>query len=275
MNQLLAKIKNKTKTYTKGFKKLTTEENCYIIPENISSIEYNPDTLLEEGQWYFIKDFSEQTYCPELFKCEVFNSVDFETISNNEFTLIDYLCFYQDDKFFIQKVRPTQLVVKKRVNFGETCSINNNSKSIVINKYADAIYVKQENRLYFQKLETITNIFRGIDILFKEATEEETNEFLNYDFIALEDNLSSTAITKNTRKKIKQALNILNTMSSEIKEKIIKYTKKYSGLNYANRKFILHTEDDVNKLLYGINERYYETEISKEKRLANSVQKID
>lgn len=182
MNQLLAKIKNKTKVYTKGFKKLTTEEDCYRVPDNFSSIEYNPDTLLEDGQWYYIKDFSEQDYCLDIFKCEVFNSVDFETINNSEFTIIDYLCFYQDGNYFIQKVRPTQLVTKKRINFGESCTINNNSRSIVINKYPDAIYIKKDNKLYFQKLETITSVFKGIDILFKEATEEETNEFLHYDF---------------------------------------------------------------------------------------------
>jgi hypothetical protein len=275
MNQLLAKIKNKTKTYAKSFKKLTTEENCFVIPENISSIEYNPDTLLEDGQWYFINNFSEQDYCLDLFKCETFNSVDFESITKDEFTAIDYLCFYQNDIYFIQKVRPAQLVIKKRIVFGDSCTIYNNSKSIVINKYPDAIYIKEEDKLYFQKLETITSVFKGIDILFKEATEEETNEFLNFNFISLKNDLSLNSITKNTRKKIKQAITILNNLTDEDKGKMIKYTKKYSGLLYSKNKFILQSEDDVNKLINGINERYYETEISKEKRVANSIQKIE
>ena len=270
MNQLMAKVKNKTKTIFKSYKKLLSEEECYELP-NINSVEYNPNTLLEDGQWFSISNFSEQDFCLELFKLETFNSVDFEDIDGSDFGIIDYLCSIQDDVYYIQKIRPAQLVIKKRVNFGDSCTLNQNSKSLVINKYPDAIYNKVEDVLYFQRLETINSIFKGIDTLYKEATEEEVVEFLDNDFITLGNEFNSTKVSKPNRKRIAMAMDILNRFSPEEKTNIIEYTRLNAGLQYENESFVIKDEEDIKKLVWGITERYYETPISRERRIANSI----
>lgn len=38
-----------------------------------------------------------------------------------------------------------------------------------------------------------------------------------------------------------------------------------------NNSFIINDEEDIKKLVWGITERYYETPISREKRVANSI----
>ena len=274
MNQLLAKIKNRKQSVDAGYKRIIDDKNCYSFPTNIDSVEYNPNTLLEESQWYCITNFSQQPFCIDLLKEESFDSVDFENLEDGEFSKIDFLCSYQDENlYYFQKVRPTQLLAKKRMFFvfGRGFYYDEHNKSVVINPYPDAIYKKDEDVLYFQKLETITTIFKGIDILYKEATEEETIEFLHNDFISVTQNLDVSKIGKASRKRIAMAMTILNRFSEEQKQEILEYTKLNSGLPCENDALILNDEEDIKKLVWGITERYYETPISKEKRIANSV----
>lgn len=270
MNQLLAKIKNR-KQNSEGYRKIIDNENCYLFPNNIQIVEYNPNTLLEEKQWYYINEFSQQDYCIDLLKQANFDSVDFTTIEKENFKKIDFLCSFQDNNFYyFQKVRSSQLTIKKRLNLGRSYGLYE-SVSIVINPYADAIYIKDTDTLYFQRLESISSIFKGIEILYREATEEETKEFFNYDFIALQPTLAISNIGKLSRKRIAMAMNTLKDLTDEKKQKIIKYTKKHSGLNFSNNAFVISKEEDIRKLVYGILERYYKTPVSQENRIANSI----
>lgn len=274
MNQLLAKIKNRKQNFTKAFKKVIDNKNCYSFPNNMQSIEYNPNTLLEDSQWYCISNFSQHEFCIDLLNDENFDSADFDTLSRSEFSKIDYLCSYQDNNYFyFQKIRPSQLLFKKRIlfSFGSNFTYDVDNASIVINSYPDAIYKKDEDTLYFQKLETISSIFKGIDILYKEATDEETNEFLNNDFISTPENLEVSKIGKASRKRVAMAITILNRFSDDEKREILEYTKQNSGLKHENGSFKINNEEDIKKFVWGITERYYETPISRELRVANSV----
>ena len=278
MNQLLAKVKNRKQNIDEGFKKIIDNRNCYFFPNNMQTLEYSPNTLLEDGQWYFIAEFSQQEFCIDLLKQDRFDSVDFSTLQREEFTKIDYLCSYQDENYFyFQKIRPSQLLFKKRIlfSFGHDFNYDENNASIVINAIPDAIYKKDTDTLYFQKLETISTIFRWIDILYKEATEEETVEFLNNDFISVPASLEVSKIGKASRKRIAMAMIILNNFSDSEKQEVLEYTKQNSGLIYENNSFIINNEEDIKKLIYGIQERYYEAPISKEKRIANSIINIE
>lgn len=274
MNQLLAKIRNRKQSIKDGFKKIIDNKNCYSFPIDIQTIEYNPNTLLEDGQWYSISEFSCQEFCLELLKQDSFNSVDYSTLEKNEFAKIDYLCSYQDENYFyFQKIRPSQLLYKKRLlfGFGQNFTYDENNASIVINSYPDAIYKKDDDTLYFQKLETISTIFKGIDVLYKEATEEETVEFLKNDFISVSESLEVSKIGKSSRKRIAMAMTTLSKFSDDEKLEIFEYIKQNSGLGQENNAFIIKDEDDIKKLVWGITERYYETPVSKEKRIANSI----
>ena len=237
MNQLLAKIKNR-KQKNEGYRKIIDNKNCYFFPDNIQIIEYNPNTLLEEGQWYYISEFSQQDYCIDLLKQESFDSVDFTTLERDSFKKIDFLCSFQDDNFYyFQKVKSSQLTIKKRLNLGSPYELDEESVSIVINPYADAIYKKDTDTLYFQRLETISSIFKGIDMLYREATEEETIAFFDNEFISLQPTLEIAKIGKASRKRIAMAMTILNKFTEPEKQEIIEYTKINPGLEFKNNSF--------------------------------------
>ena len=272
MNQLLAKVKNKSKIPSESFKKVISGQSLYSPPYDLSNcINYDPNTLLEDGQWYKISNFSEQNFCIGLLKEKSVDSIDFALLSKKDFMKIDYICSLEGDLFYFQKIGPSQLVEKKRISFGESYEYSSNSKSIVINTFPDAIYSKNNDTLFFQKLESLTTIFKGIDVLYKEATEQETTSFLQNDFISLYDDFNATKVNKSIRKKITLATNTLNSLDSTQKLRMIEYIKVNADLIFENNAFSISSEDDLKKLLFGISERYYETPISQEKRIANSI----
>lgn len=100
-------------------------------------------------------------------------------------------------------------------------TLNSTSKhGIIINDVPDAIYVKDEDCLYFKKLETVAPIFKGIDELYREATDEETKHFLENDFIELKNDFNFESVKKSNRKRIALAMKTLNEFSDDQKTEI-------------------------------------------------------
>ena len=275
MNQLLVKIKNRLRN-EKAFKKIVSGESCFSMPENMITVNYDPNTILDEFQWFVINNFSEQSFSISLTSRSEFNSVEFSKMNLSEFNKIDYICSVEGDNLFFQKVFPSQLVVKKRLfHLGDDFKYEPNNVSLVINKYPDAIYSKTSDKLFFKKLESIITIFKGIDILYRESTSEEVEEFISNDFISNKDRIKVEDIGRPMRKKMAIAIKVLSGFSQEEKIQVLEYTKKKSGLHLDNGNFVVSNEKDLEKLLLGIQERYYETPVSKEQRVANSIIKIE
>jgi hypothetical protein len=253
-------------------KVLTADDNIFRQPDNLAdSSEYNPATLLEDNEWYGLAGFSDKTYCLDFLRQE-FSSVDYSAISRIDFGKIVFLCGYQDGLFFFQRITPARQVNQKRIYFGESCKYEENSASITLNEYPDAIYNPANNTLYFRKLRDISAIFDGIDKLYREATEDEVNNFLGYDFIELTEGFISDNVKSNNRKRVAKAIEILKQFADEERKKVFAYIKDYCpDLASANNKFSIHNEDSLKKMLYGIEQRYYTTLVGDERRLANSV----
>ena len=169
-------------------------------------------------------------------------------------------------------------MMKKRITLGDTIRLDQGEKSIVINSTPDAIYVKDDDILYFKKLSTISPIFKGIDELYREATEEETKEFLQNDFIELEDSYGVEKVKKSNRKRIAMAMDTLSSFTPKDKQKILKYTHEYyPALKYDEKKkvFTIGSEEEMKYLLWGIEQRYYTTPVTNERRVANSIMQLE
>ena len=74
--------------------------------------------------------------------------------------------------------------------------------------------------LYFRRLESITGIFRGIDQLYKEATDEETTQFLSSGFIQLKDEYSASKVKTANRKRIALAQKTLADLDDDSRNNI-------------------------------------------------------
>lgn len=270
MNCLIAKIKNRSRTIT--YRKILSGKTIYNIPSNlITAMSYNPATLLDEDSWYKIESFSSTAYFQDMMKTE-FSSVDYDVLDKKDFEKIDYLCSYQDDIYYFQNVSKSNLQPKNWLHMGDDYEYVEDGRVINIHKFADAIYVKESDTLYFTSLSKISGIFKGIGELYREATDEETSSFLSNDFISLSNGFSSSNVKTANRKRIALAVDTLNKFNSNEKKKVFKYIREYCpNLDSRDNSFSIGNEDELKQLLWGIEQRYYTTPIGKEKRVANSV----
>ncbi|SES46072.1 hypothetical protein [Psychrobacillus sp. OK032] len=273
MNYLVSKTKGVQGEF---FKVLSSEKDIYLIPQNLENgVPYSPSYKLEEDEWFTIDDFSNKEFYIE-FLSRTFISTDYNQVTKQNYSKLEYLCSVQGGTYFFQKIYESNLIKKKFLSMSATPVLvdSENEPILILNKIPDAIYDQDFDLLYFKKLSALTSIFRGIETLYKEATQVETEEFLKNDFIRLEEGYNVNKVKTANRKRIALAMDTLGTYSPQDQQSIFAYTKEYCGeLQYdENHKFFrIKSEDDLKKLLYGIEQRYYTTLLGNEKRLANSV----
>ena len=167
----------------------------------------------------------------------------------------------------------SKLVSKKKIgSFGEGFQYQSNCEEIIINDYPDAVYCKNTDTLYFKKLEPIVGIFKGIDELYREATDGETEEFLQNDFVVLRNEYDASKVKTANRKRIALAMKTLSALNTEEKRNIFQYIGEYCpDLRTENNAFLVGSEDELKMVLFGIEQRFYTTPVGDEKRIANSV----
>lgn len=254
-------------------KMISTQDSVYgnVTSMIESSFEYYPDATIQNGEWFKITNASQKEYAIDLFK-EDYQPVNFDSLKKSDFGKIDFLFVISGDVVFFQNISKSKLVRKKRIyEIGEEYRYYCDANELVINDYPDAIYCKFSDTLYFRKLEAITSIFKGISELYREATDEETEEFLHSEFIVLENGYTTSNVKKSNRKRIALAVKTLAKLEDEEKKNIFTYIGEYcQELKNGDNSFTIGSEDDMKLLLFGIEQRFYTTPIGGEQRLANS-----
>jgi hypothetical protein len=273
MNHLIAQTKGKNS----GLYKVISNKSIFDLPDDLDNPKaYNSDYNLEEDEWFHIPSFSTTDYCIEFLK-KTFIATEYDQIKTSEFDKIQFLCAYQSGVYYFQKLSSTQLIQKKWFTLSTAPVLEENKAIIVINDFPDAVYVKSEDILYFKRLPAIFGIFKGITELYKEATQQETETFLKNSFIKLEDDYNADKVKTANRKRIALAMETFKKFTPKEKKSVSAYIKDYcQNLSYDEKKsnFTIKSEDDLKHLLWGIEQRYYTTPISNEKRVANSVSPI-
>ena len=252
------------------------DSSFYECPENLSNNhEYTPSYKLENDEWYSISDFSKKEFCNEFINNEL-DTTAYKVLDKAELCDVIYLCALQDDICYFQRVFKHSVLEKKRAIFlGDEITVKKNLKQIVLSDIADAMYIINDDKLYFRKLETIAPIFRGIDSLYREATNDEISEFLEEPFIQVGEEYSVEKVGKANRQRIAMVIENFNHLEQEQKSKIFQYINRYyPQLEFDGTVFTIRGEDDMKYLLYGLEQRYYTTPATNEKRIANSVRSI-
>lgn len=273
MNYVIAKVRGNTNT----FEKLCACENLYELPTELcGAVDYHPETILDEYEWFKLDHFSNTTYIIDEMK-QSFNSTNYSAASRVRTEKIEYIMAVQDDIYFFQRILKHSIMINKRITLGDKIRLDQGEKSIVINSLPDAIYDKKYDILYFKKLSMISPIFNGIDQLFREATNEETESFLKNEFIKLENDYGVNKVKKSNRKRIVAAIDTLANFSKEDKEDILSYIHEYYPLlkyEADDKVFTISNEEELKYLLWGIEQRYYTTPVTHEQRIANSIIKL-
>lgn len=276
MDHVLARVKRLTKT---PFFKLVSDHTLFERTNvNLATcVTYSPDHNLDEDSWFKVEQFSQQPFCIDILKSD-FDSKSYDDLKKEQFPNIAYIFSVQGKDFYFQKTTPSHFIKKKIIGFGEIAKIEKNSDRLVINDQPDAIYLKQSDTLAFRNLATISGIFKGIDALYREATQQETENFLGSEFIDLKNNYGASKVSKPNRKRIALATDSLERLSDLERIEILKYINDYCDqklkFDQTTLKFEITTDDDLKLLLYGIEQRFYTTLFGQERRLANSVQPV-
>ncbi|MFV8420175.1 ATP F0F1 synthase synthase [Vibrio parahaemolyticus] len=273
MDYILAHIKTRAK---KRIFKLVSEQSLFdpVTVDLTACVPYNPDHNLDEDSWFKIEGFSNQAFCIDLLQ-KVFDSKDYDDLTKENFSKIAYLFAVQGDDFYFQKVTPSLFVKRKTLVFGEAATLEQSQTRLVINALPDAVYFKGSDTLVFRNLATISSIFKGIDELYKEATKEEVEQFLDESFIELSNDYGVEKVSTPNRKRIGLAMKTLESMSADDKTNMLEYIDGYCEqklkFDQQNQKFEISTDEDLKLLVYGIEQRFYTTPFGNEKRCANSV----
>lgn len=266
MQHLLAKVKQKRLPL-----KLLSDDLIYSIPDNLNdSVVYSPSTLLDENQWYKIEEFSRKPYYLE-YLTGSFSSTSYNQISDSDYLKIDYIFSVQNNFFLFQKINSHSLLKKKWFSISRP-TIVENDPVILINDIPDAIYDQNNDILYFKKIPLIKLIFKGIEVIFREATDTETATFLSSPFLELDNNFTVASVKIPNRKKIAMVIDTLSLMNDTQKNSIFSYINTYcNDVPFENGVFTISNEESLKKVLFGIEQRYYTTQHGSEKRLANSI----
>ena len=273
MDHILAYIKTRAK---KRIFKLVSEQSLFdpVTVDLTACVPYNPDHNLDEDSWFKIEGFSNQAFCIDLLQ-KVFDSKDYDDLTKENFSKIAYLFAVQGEDFYFQKITPSLFVKRKTLVFGEAATLEQSQTRLVINALPDAVYFKGSDTLVFRNLATISSIFKGIDELYKEATKEEVEQFLDETFIELSNDYGVEKVSTPNRKRIGLAMKTLESMSADDKTNMLEYIDGYCEqkpkFDQQNQKFEISTDEDLKLLVYGIEQRFYTTPFGKEKRCANSV----
>lgn len=276
MDFLFVKTKGRTGTFRKVLSDKTIYDN---IPAFDDNRPYNDELRLHNDQWFVLEQFSQKGYAPELVT-EAFNAAAWSQIDRVDYDKIDYLVAVQSagNQLIFQNIT-TSLILKRQrwLSFDEQPSLLNKEHVLVIHNTADAYYLRDVDKLYFQKLSSITGIFPGINELYNEATDQEVEDTLGLDILNVAADFTKEQVKTANRRKIREAMDMYNNYTPAQKAQLPIYLQKYCpGLAFdaANSKFGINNEKELTQLLNGLCQRYYTTEISNEKKVALTVEGV-
>lgn len=265
-NYIYGKVKRKQNM----FRVFETEMDVYDTGQlDLNGIDYNPASLIENEEFYQVINFSNTDFILDFLQNDI-DSVNHDQISKADLKKLSFICTVQSNLYFFQIINSSFYISKKWFSI-EELTLQTEKPIITINPCADAIYNKESDTLYFKKLTAAQKIFKGMDQLYRVATEDETQAFLNSDFLDVNNSFHTSNVTIPNRKRIALVNETLSRFTNQEKQAIYDYTNQYGHVSYQNGKFKIETDEDLKFVLWGIEQRFYTTPIGAEKRVANSI----
>ena len=281
--RIVASLKNKTQV------KIFDEDSEYF--ENISKsfsfditkyekvdFKKNLNSNIDNDEIYYVNlSETEEKQFFEDIKLNL-NSTDINLIKKEEYKEVKtiYLVDYETKTIFLKRVLPTEhLESKKVLSFNDKPEFHQESNRIFMSSRIDIYYNIQEKKIYFSNFNTLKAVFGEAITFYREASKEEAKKFFVEDKFELED-----TIFDNTTTKFKRNLGVLIDSKIDFNdEKLMKkyenYAKKWKRkLEKKDNKYILKKESQLKNFVKVLDEVFYETPISKQKRETDNFRTI-
>ena len=210
---------------------------------------------MQDDEWFVVNQLSQQIYCMDFVKNN-FVATNYSFMPKDKYGKIDFIVSVQDEGnvFVFQKITPSYIYEKQKIlSWEHTISptdqavLSNHKNVLVIKEGADCYYIKDTDKLYFRNLKAITSIFDGINILYREATNQEVEEFFNMEMINVTDGFTKDDVKTANRRRIKEATERYRSFSHEQKARIPSYIRKYCPhiYNEATSQFNVNDENSI------------------------------
>ena len=269
MKEIIAKVQLEYKNVLSQNENILTDFNIKAI----EAVSFAPSHKLEDNEWFSINNFSTKFFFSEQCRAD-FSSTSLNQIDNNDYNKISVIAVFQNEQKHYQRLTPSLFVGKKTtLDYSGAPKIVKHRNQIEIRKESDAVYLSNSDILYFKTIGKLKIIFPGIEVLHREATQDEVNAFIANDFITLS-GITNTSIGEQNRKRIADIGTKYNNLSDEKKEKLIASARKNTKVERDGDSFVVKSETDLKKLLYAMDQRYYYADIFEENRVANSIRVV-
>jgi len=266
MSEIIAKVKSE-------YKNVLNQQANILETFDVAAIEaidFTPSHKLDENEWFKIANFSEKDYFIDQCKPD-FSTASLNQIGNNDYTDISAIAVFQNGQKQFQRITPSLFVNQKTIlDYSGEPKIVEHRKQIEIRKESDAVYLSDSDILYFKTIAKLKVIFPGIEVLHREATQDEVDAFIENDFITLSA-ITNTSIGEQNRKRIADIGAKYNGLSQAKKNKLIICAKEKAGVEIDGDSFVIKSETELKKVLYAMDQRYYYADIYEENRVASSV----
>lgn len=266
MDYLVARTKGKKGSFYKVLSDKTIFDD---LPNFANSREYDDEYKLQDNEWFVVENFSQKEYCIDFLKND-FIATNYSFMPKEKYGKIDFIVSVQNgyNSFIFQKITPSFIYERQKTISWEHIStptdqavLSKQKNILVIKDGADCYYIKDIDKLYFKNLSAITSIFDGINILYREATNQEVEDFLGMEMLSVAEGFNKDNVKTANRRRIKEATERYNSFSPTQKEKIPSYIRKYCPhiYNDATGQFNVNDENNLTDLLNVFNQRYYTT----------------
>ncbi|PME09152.1 hypothetical protein BCV44_04620 [Vibrio cyclitrophicus] len=251
---------------------LSTDSTVFEVPNLESTFEYSPSTTLDVGEWFVIENFTDCDYKNDFVSKSIpINTTSLNQLPVDKYAKITYLCSEQGQYKLFQKFVSSQFINKRWFEIDEP-SLKTDSKIISFSDSPDAVFCSIENKLYFRDIAKAKAIFKGIEALYREATTEEVESFLQKDFIDVAPEYNADSVKVPNRKRIALIMDQISEYTTEDKTALFSYINTYiPTMEAVDGKLRISSEEDLKHVLFGIDERYYTTDRSRTQRIANSI----
>ena len=278
MKKIFAKLKNDQHVLV--FDDVDANESLkdlYKIPNVSLALPFDADSRpLADGEWYFIVLTEEQKEempggYASLGGRTMINPMTAENVSD---VSVVYMVS-EDATLFTKATSRHVLPPKKYIAFDKKPILVEQNDTILLTGEVDACWTG--TRLCFKKFSYVRSLFPGIQKVFKELTEKETNEFLSSTMFELKDEMSSEFIGLRNRKRIAAVINgkTIDLTNPDTYGRYIAYAARYDlDLEIDNGKIALIDNADISKVIDLFVENFYTSEITKEKREIRTSKKL-
>lgn len=271
MTYILARLKRKSVQLCKV---MSHEGDILEIPNIVDAKAFDPHYKADDDQWLTISKFSTTAYA-DAGLGSVINTLDMTQLKPAQVADIRFLCVVQGPYRLYQRLPPANIIRKKFIEVSGQFSLAEDKQIIVFNTKPDAIHNVENDTLYFTDFSRLKYFFSKIEELYREATNDEVISFLNEDIINVVAPFDSGAVTKPNRRRIALVKEKISRFSKQQVEHLMQDFPNYIGdVKIENGAFVINNDNDLKLAIYCMEERFYTTPVSSERRLANSVLKI-